>query len=166
MTFFEFLAQNYKVETILGLCSFIFSAFLGFLAYNNLLRMKKISSIISIANTKNKANLAAAMLEVLPSYKLPDLNQENGFKIIKMDMQQKMKKFEINMKLLRLGILLFTVVIILLILPTYIKFNKTKIETIGKNSPVSIGNGTTINYNTTETSIDTSKNDSKDTLKN
>lgn len=118
-----------------------------------------------MANTKNKANLATAMLEVLPSYKLPDLNQENGFKIIKMDMQQKMKKFEINMKLLRLGILLFTGLIILLIIPTYIKFNKTKIETHGKNSPVLIGDDTTINYNTTEKSSDSTKN-VKDTVKN
>ena|SRR6218665_1789453 len=164
MTFFEFLAQNYKVETILGLCSFIFSAFLGFLAYNNSLRMKKVSSIISIANSKNKANLTTAMLEILPSYKLPDLNQENGFKIIKMDMEQKMKKFEINMKLLRLGIILFTGVIILLIIPSYIKFNKTKIETYGKNSPGINGNGTTINYNTTETSNNSTES-MKDTVK-
>lgn len=167
MDFFDFLSTHSKVESIIGLLSFIVSAFLGFLIYRDSLKMKGIANIIKLADNKNKANLATALLEVIPSYQIPDLNEEQGFKIIKMQMKQKEKEFNVKMQMLKLGILLFTLIIVGILISSYFKFKEEKqkaeieAETHGSESPIIIGPGATVNYTTTDTTKVDSLNQEK-----
>lgn len=159
MDFFDFLTTHSKVESIIGLLSFIISAFLGFLAYRDASKMKGIANIIKLADTKNKANLATALLEVMPTYQIPDLTEEHGFKIIKKQMKQKSHEFEVKMKMLKLGIMLFSAIVIGIIISSYASYLKQKpqleINTSGNQSPIVIGDGATIN----NTEVDSIKTD-------
>ncbi|MXV50327.1 hypothetical protein GS399_05030 [Pedobacter sp. HMF7647] len=159
MNYFDFLASHSKVETVIGLLSFIVAAFLGYLTYQNSIKLKGIAKIISSADTQSKADLATALLNVLPAYKLPDLNQKNGFEIIKLQMEQKSKEFSIRMNILRFGMVLFFVILIAIVFTTYTKFSDQKQgrgpHTSGSQSPAISGNDARVSYGDT-TSKDTS----------
>jgi len=168
MNYFDFLASHSKVETAIGLLSFIVAAFFGYLAYQNSVKMKGVAKIISSADTQSKADLATALLNVLPAYKLPDLNQKNGFQIIKLQMEQKSREFSTRMNMLRLGMLLFSVILIAIVLTTYTKFSdqqqKSGPHTSGPQSPAITGNNAHVSYGDT-TSKDTSIKKSASTPK-
>lgn len=153
MNFFEFLASHSKVETVIGLLSFIVAAVLGYFAYINTVKLKSVGKIISNADTENKAGLAASILEVLPSYKIPDLNQKQGFEIVKLQLAQKEKQFESKIKLLRLGIVIFSILVIIILGKNF--FHYESYSTTGPISPIVHG----------DSAIITIKADSKDTIK-
>ncbi|MBB2148274.1 hypothetical protein [Pedobacter gandavensis] len=161
MSFYDFLATNYKVESVIGLLSFIVSAILGFIAYNNSVKMKRIAEIVALANTKSKANLATALMEVMPSYEIPDLSQDQGFKIIKMQMEQKKLEFASKMNLLKIGIILFASVVMIITISTYLNFYKTE----GDQSPIVKGDSVIINYNNKEIQDSLKLNKSADSVK-
>jgi hypothetical protein len=153
MNYFDFLASHSKVETVIGLLSFIVAAFFGYLAYQNSIKMKGIAKIISSADTQSKADLATALLNFLPTYKLPDLNQKNGFEIIRLQMEQKSKEFSTRMNMLRIGMFLFSVILIVIVLTTYFKFSDQKQRgdphTSGPQSPAISGDNARISYGDT-----------------
>ncbi|CAL1517434.1 hypothetical protein [Chitinophaga sp. MM2321] len=150
MSFFNFLISYSKVESVLGLLSFIIAATLGFLAYQRASKLKGIAKIVSLADTRNKSDLAKALLEVIPSYKIPDLNKAQGFEIIKLQMQQKSVEFKSKMNLLRLGMIIFSVIVILILVQAYFKFEQTRpvvnAETHGNKSPILVGDSNQVNY--------------------
>jgi hypothetical protein len=123
MTFFEFLATYSKVETLVGLASFAVAAVLGYLAYTFAAKYKMTAKIIEKANTKVKADLAIALLDADPTYKIPDLNQEQGFEIVKLQMEQKGRRFKSQISLARLGVVLFFLAFCVLFVKNYLRFS-------------------------------------------
>lgn len=145
MSFFDFLSGSYKVESLIGLVAFILSSVLGYLAYTSNNNMKRIAEIISLSNSKTKASLATTLLKAFPSYNIPDLSQNQGFKVVKMQMEQKSKEFEERIKLIKFGIIIFSLFVVFIFVNSLIEF-KNHNTTNGADSDIIIGNGNTVSH--------------------
>lgn len=138
MDYFEFLASYSRVETIIGLISFMIASVLGYFAYYNTIRVKQIAEIIKVADTQGKVDLATALSGVLPGYKIPELNPKDGPQIIKLQLEQREKEFKSRVSLLKLGMALLFSLFVILITKSLVQFNI--------QSPKVDGNDATIIY--------------------
>lgn len=159
MSFFDFLITHSKVETIIGLLAFIVAGTLGYFAYANRIKYNQVKDIITAANTQSKVELTRSILNVLPSYNIPDLNKKDGFEIVKIQLGQREKEYESKIRLLRLCVIILAILITLLIIKNGFQFSNNKEDnvnsTFGDGSPIMIGDRP--NYNTTLNSKDTVK---------
>jgi len=103
MNFFEFLSQYSHVEMVISLLAFIVAAVLGFFLSSNNSKLKLIDKIIKSADMQSKADLAKQLLEVFPSDKIPELTKQQGFEILKLNLNNKSDEFKSKMKIIKNG---------------------------------------------------------------
>ena len=152
MKFFDFLSSFSAVETVIGLLAFIIASVLAYLGYSSSLKYKKVSQIITAADTEEKSKLASSILEVFPSYKIPDLTKQQGFEIVKLQLEQTAARFQARIRLLRLGMIIFSLLVLVLVVKNALKVEN--ISTSGNNSPAIKGDSVNIRYeNNTHDSI-------------
>lgn len=142
--FIDFLSSFSKVETVIGLLSFIVASILGYLAYITRLKYNKVSEIISKADTTDKTKLAASILNVFPSYSIPDLSQRQGFEVVKIQLKQSKEQFESKIRVLKFGILIFFLLILVLIGKSIFHYESN--ITNGPNSPIIHSDSPNIRY--------------------
>jgi hypothetical protein len=150
MDLYTFISSYYKVETVIGLLAFVAALVFAYFSNQTKTKRKNIGQIISQADTSGKAALAAALAEVFPPYKIPDLTSRQGFQLVKMHLTQKAEEFKIRARLFGIGIGLFCLIVFGVLVNGYIKLSKVKegirLETHGDKSPAIHANEATVNY--------------------
>lgn len=152
--FSEFLKESHKVESVIQLLAFIVAAILIYFLYISGVKLKQIKRIVAAANTFDKASLATMLDQGFPLFSIPDLNQKQGFLIVQEHLRLQERKFTQKIRLIKLGVLIFSALLLALIAKDYYQYSRKNlgdtINTNGSQSPVLKGPNNTVNYSKTD----------------